>query len=85
MLLRSNIYLHRWYILALDKGRISIGDRLNVIHTRSKFSDYGDKGPKVSQESASFVGSPEWIASIVVVFMAAAIYAYAMHSHFWGL
>ena len=77
--------VYRWYVLALDRGRVSVGDRLDITRSRSSFSDYGDKGPKVSKESASFVGSPEWVASIAIIFLAAALYAYAMHSHFWGL
>lgn len=64
---------------------MSVGDSLEVTQYRSKFSDYGKEGPKVSKGSAKFVGSPEWIASVLVVALAAAFYAYAMHCHFWGL
>ena len=62
-----------------------MGDRLDVLQWRPTFSDYGKESKKASKESASFVGSPEWIASIVIVAFAAALYAYAMHAHFWNL
>ena len=90
MVLGATVYqaahvLYRWYALALGKGRISVGDSLTVTRWRDSFADYGKESRKVSTSSASFIGSPEWVASIVIIALAAAFYTYAMHAHFWGL
>lgn len=79
----QDIVLCRWYILALGKGRISVGDELDVHKWRSKFSDYNHKSRNsAAQGFTSFVGSPEWYVSLLVVLLAAMLYAYGMHIHF---
>ena len=69
-------------MLALGRGRLSVGDTVEVTKLRNRVSDYGEEQPKAAA-SGKFVGSPEWVLSLLVVFLAAGVYAY-LATHHWS-
>jgi hypothetical protein len=70
-------------MLALGRGRLAVGDTVEVTKLRNRVSDYGEEQPKAAA-SFKFVGSPEWVASGLVVLLAAGVYVYlAMHHWSW--
>ena len=53
----------RWYLLALTKGRVAIGDRIRVSKTRKEFRDF-EHGPKVVA-SAGLAALYQWLSELL--------------------
>ena len=58
----------RWYLLALTKGRVAIGDSIRVSKSRKEFRDF-EHGPKVVA-STGLAALYQWLSELLRRFAA---------------